>query len=313
MSNFEEYREKLKKYRTDLSALDTQVATHRFTKLKLSGTSGWLSARDVEVEAEKIRADRNFLKHIYDSLESNKNLLEKEPDPVEPINLSGIVAGIVGVLLAGAAINAANQKKVYVDGYRKKDGTYVKGHYKTVHTGGAGSILSNSNDYRYSKSEDNTLSEEERLLSEEERLLSEKERLILDYNGLMEKVINSIWSISNELKVAEDYIKDPVYFQQKTIAAEMRAKQDRIRRAEKDRKDRIEFEKAVTRAKQDRIRRAEKDRKDRIEFEKAVTRFFYLLVALIVALSIFFLYKIGLLLVIFRRLELLFFWLLSHF
>ena len=256
MSNFEEYREKLKKYRTDLSALDTQVATHRFTKLKLSGTSGWLSARDVEVEAEKIRADRNFLKHIYDSLESNKNLLEKEPDPVEPINLSGIVAGIVGVLLAGAAINAANQKKVYVDGYRKKDGTYVKGHYKTVHTGGAGSILSNSNDYRYSKSEDNTLSEEERLLSEEERLLSEKERLILDYNGLMEKVINSIWSISNELKVAEDYIKDPVYFQQKTIAAEMRAKQDRIRRAEKD-------------------------RKDRIEFEKAVTRFFYLLVALI--------------------------------
>jgi hypothetical protein len=234
MSSLEDYKEKLTKYRETLHEFHAQIANHNFTRLVINGKStsrnpcdpitlselrlrsecAYPSIESVRILSQRVQEDRCFLSNIYDSIQSTKILLENEPDPIETIEFDKIVGDIVVGVLGAFIAGAGSQQKVYVKGYRRKDGTYVKSHYKTIHT--ARSVLNNSN------------ISEDTAVSEKESLHREKERLILEYDKLMEKINNRILTIINTLREAESYIKDPILFKQKTLEVKKRLEENKI-------------------------------------------------------------------------------------
>lgn len=264
MPDIQQYKEKLQQYKTRLNEAESHLANHdfinlnfihhhsieSFKELQARGKIQWLSVREVKQQLKSLNEDKNFFVKIHNDLDKYRTLLQKETDPTQPINWLGALGEAASVFIAGAAVQATSQKRVYVKGYRKKDGTYVKGYHKDVKTEASeGAKQAFSNSLGNIGSHRNNSSEEEKFLREKEQLLRERDQLIYEYSVLIDKINSRLLRISTEIQLAESYVAHPRQFQQKYIEDKIREEEEAIRAKEKAaiqaEKDRIAQEKAL--------------------------------------------------------------------
>jgi len=263
MPDIQQYKEKIQQYKMQLNEAEAQLEGHNFINLNFicqhsiesfkelqeRGEIQWLSVREIKQQLKILNEDKNFFVKIRNDLDNYKTLLQKEADPTQPINWLGALGEVASVFIAGAAVQATSQKRVYVKGYRKKDGTYVKGYDKNVKTEASeGAKKAFNNSIKNVGSHRNDASEEEKFLKEKDQLLRERDQLIHEHSVLIDKINSRLLRISTEIQLAENYAAHPRQFQQKYIEDKIREEEEAIRAKEQaaiqEEKARIAREKA---------------------------------------------------------------------
>ena len=202
MPDIQQYKEKLQQYKMQLNEAEAQLEGHDFINLNFicqrsiesfkelqeRGQIQWLSVREIKQQLKILNENKNFFVKIRNDLDNYKTLLQKEADPTQPINWLGALGEVASVFIAGAAVQATSQKRVYVKGYRKKDRTYVKGYDKNVKTEASeGEKEAFDNSIKNVGSHRNDASEEEKFLKEKDQLLRERDQLIHEHSVLIDK------------------------------------------------------------------------------------------------------------------------------
>lgn len=195
----------LDKYRQDLSRVENQILNHAFVRLDFDKCVNWPDVSKTQIYKKRLNEDDRLLSSIHDFLVKNKKELEKV-DFGEII--AGAVIGVATVLLAGAALHSATHETVHVKGYRRKDGTYVKGHKKTISSAGglAGLTKSIRDNDSYNNDNHKTHSINKKAPTEKEILIAQYSRLIREVES-KKQIVDLYKTNLNDLNNLQSYKK----------------------------------------------------------------------------------------------------------
>lgn len=213
-------------YEQTFADCSLQVKRYKSTSLKLFEDNSsdnspltWYTPDQVREQLIELKHTHQRLKTIESTLIQSRVKLDKEMD-------LGHVAKAAGIAVLGLVALAAsnNKKKTWVPGYRRKDGTKVKGHWKNVNTLTTTAMSSS----RLDKNSQN-------------QLRSDKEVLLAKYNELINEIKHPISSIESLIEKGEEYILNP----QRFIEEKEYEKRQRVERIQKQQASIRSFNQAI--------------------------------------------------------------------
>ena len=200
----------LDKYRQDLSRFENQILNHAFVRLDFDKCINWPDISKTKIYQKRLNQDNELLSSINDFLVKKKKELEKIDFGEMLVDAA---VGIASVLFAGAALHAATHKTVRVKGYRREDGTYVKGHKRTISNvagaasfaGGLAKSISDNDSYNNDNYKTNSINK--KAPTEKEILIAQYSRLIREVES-KKQIVDSYKANLNDLNNLQSYKKN---------------------------------------------------------------------------------------------------------
>jgi hypothetical protein len=176
--------------RNDLANLNQKLkANKQATVLYLRKGKRWYAPKAVNEQLNNLRGINQKLTDIEEELNQKLQEIIEEP---ERLDYGRGLLEVAGALLSIWSAIGTHTEKVQVKGYRRKNGTYVKPHYKTVRK--------RNTPIAFDVSNRDTTKEE----------LSPKEILIEQYKASILEVERTKFKCQDLINTGLDYIDNPV-------------------------------------------------------------------------------------------------------